>query len=46
MVSIQKDKKGCCYFISHKRCGITEGTFFTLDELVEIRDLINEIVKK
>ncbi len=43
MASVVKDKKGKTYFVSHKRCGVTEGVFFTLSELMEIRDRINEI---
>ena len=42
-VSIKKDRKGPCFFVSHKRCGITEGVYFTLDELREIGKLLNEI---
>lgn len=45
MATVKKDKKGDSYFISHKRCGITEGTFFTVSELIEIRDQINEILE-
>lgn len=45
MASVVKDKKGTCYFVSHIRVGITEGTFFSLEELIEIRDQINDIVR-
>lgn len=45
MVSVVKDSKGPTYIISHKRSGITVSEFFCLDELKEIRDLINEILK-
>ena len=45
MAKVVKDKKGNCYFVSHVRCGVTEGTFFSLDELLEIRDQINDIVR-
>jgi hypothetical protein len=44
MASVKQDNKGSSFYISHKRCGVTEGTFFTLEELVEIRDQINEIL--
>lgn len=43
MASVKQDHKGSSFYISHKRCGVTEGTFFTREELVEIRDQINEI---
>ena len=36
MAKVVKDKKGNCFFVSHVRCGVTEGTFFSLDELLEI----------
>ena len=44
MASVVKDKKGATYFVSHRRCGVTEGLFLSLDELLEIRDQINNIV--
>lgn len=45
MASVKQDHKGSSFYISHKRCGVTEGTFFSLEELVEIRDEINNILK-
>lgn len=45
MAKVVKDKKGNCYFVSHMRCGITEGTFFTLSDLLQIRDQINDIMR-
>ena len=44
MASVKQDRKGSSFYVSHQRCGFTEGTFFTLEELVEIRDQINEIL--
>lgn len=43
-VSVKKDKKGPCYFVSHKRCGITEGIWLSVNELVELRKLLEDIV--
>ena len=45
MAKVVKDKKGNCYFVSHVRCGVTEGTFFSMEELLEIRDQINDILR-
>ena len=45
MASVVKDKKGATYFVSHRRCGVTEGLFLSLDELLEIRDQINDILR-
>lgn len=30
-VKIEKDKKGACYIVSHKRCGVTECLFMTVN---------------
>ena len=43
-VSVKKDKKGKCYFVSHRRCGVTEGVFLTMDELIELKTQLDEIV--
>jgi hypothetical protein len=43
-VSVSKDNKGLCYFLSHKRCGMTEGVFLTLDELKELKEILNKII--
>lgn len=45
MVTIKKDNKGLCYVISHKRSGVTIAEFFTLEELIEIKQQIEEILK-
>jgi len=44
MASVKKDSKGDTYFVSHRRVGVTEGIFLTLEELIEIRDQINDIL--
>lgn len=43
-VTVKKDKKGPCFFLSHKRVSFTEGIWLTLDELKELKKLIEEIV--
>lgn len=43
MASVTKDRKGDTYFVSHVRCGATEGVFLTFNELLDIRDMINDI---
>ena len=45
MASVVKDKKGNTFFVSHIRCGVTEGVFLTFGELLEVRDQINDIVR-
>lgn len=40
MVQITKDKKGKCYIVSHKRCGITESLFLTKEELYEVANIV------
>lgn len=37
---ISKDKKGNCYIVSHKRCGMTECIWLTEDELKELKKLL------
>ena len=44
-VSIVKDRKGRCWYLSHRRCGVTEGIFVTQDELLEIHDEIGKLIK-
>lgn len=39
---IQKDRKGKCYILSHKRCGVTECLFLTEDELIALKYMLNE----
>ena len=41
-LSIRKDQKGPSYFVSHKRCGMTEGLWLTYEELVELKRLLEE----
>lgn len=47
---IEKDKKGDCWIISHKRCGVTEQLFVTIEELyviaMESRKILDEWSKK
>lgn len=42
-VSVKKDRKGRCWFVSHRRCGCMEGIFLTPEELNELRQLLNEM---
>lgn len=42
-LTIKKDHKGPCYFVSHKRCGITEGVWLNMDELRELKKLLEDI---
>ena len=41
-VKIEKDKKGACYIISHKRCGYHEQIFLTPDELAELHQILSK----
>lgn len=41
MVEIAKDSKSRCLFVSHKRCGMTEGIWLTPEELEELRVILN-----
>ena len=43
-VSVKKDRKGPCYFVSHKRCGITEGIWLTPEEIRELRTKLDDVV--
>jgi len=43
-VNVIKDRKGPCFFISHKRVGFTEGIWLSLDELIELRRLLDDIL--
>jgi hypothetical protein len=45
MASVVKDSKGPSYIVSTKRCGITQAIFVSPEELVEIRDQIDKILK-
>jgi hypothetical protein len=42
-VKVEKDKKGKCYIVSHKRCGITESIFLTKEELIALREQISSL---
>jgi len=42
-LTVKKDRKGPSYFVSHRRCGITEGMWLTLDELQELKKLLEDI---
>ena len=44
MVTLKKDRKGPCWIMSHRRCGITETVFLTEEELMELRVLINDMI--
>ena len=39
-LQLEKDKKGKCYILSHKRCGITECIWLTSDELQQLDIMI------
>ena len=41
-VTIVKDKKGPCFFLSHKRCGITEGIWLSPSEMDELGRILRE----
>lgn len=41
-VKIEKDRKGACYIISHKRCGYHEQIFLTPDELAELYQILSK----
>ena len=43
-VSVKKDKKGKCWYVSHKRIGFTEGIFLTMDELIELKNQLEDVV--
>ena len=43
MVTIDKDKKGGAYIVSHLRCGYHECIWLTDDELKQLRDSLNEM---
>ena len=43
-VSVKKDRKGPCFFVSHQRCGFTEGIWLTVDELKELKMLLDDLV--
>ena len=45
-MELTKDRKGDCWVLSHKRCGITESMFVTEDELLELSGLIFDIFEK
>ena len=42
-ISVRKDGKGSAYIISHKRCGVTECLFVTLQELGELKEQIEKL---
>lgn len=39
-LQLKQDKKGKCYILSHKRCGITECIWLTSDELQQLDIMI------
>ena len=43
MVSVEKDKKGSAYFVSHMRCGYHECIGLTEDELKELNEELNKM---
>lgn len=46
MASVVKDSKGPSYIISVKRCGITQALFVSPEDLREIKDKIDKILKE
>ena len=42
-VSVKKDRKGRCWYVSHRRVGVTEGIFLTPEELRELKKLLEDI---
>lgn len=43
-MDVEKDKKGLCYILSHKRCGYHESMFVTKRELIELREKIDNVL--
>lgn len=43
MVSVEKDKKGGAYIVTHLRCGFHECIWLTQQELKELRTQLNEM---
>lgn len=45
-MKVEKDSKGDCWIISHRRCGVTECIFVTIEELFvlafESRKILDE----
>lgn len=41
-VRLEKDRKGNCYILSHKRCWVTECLFLTEEELIALKYMLNE----
>ena len=39
-VTIEKDKKGAAYCVSHLRAGYHECIWLTIDELKELREIL------
>lgn len=39
---IDKDKKGKCFILSHKRCGVTESVWLDEDEILELGMLVRK----
>ena len=43
-VSVKKDKKGSAFVVQHVRCGYHECIWLTVDELKELKMLLDELV--
>ena len=43
MVSLEKDKKGSAYIVSHLRCEYHEQIWLSRDELRQLRDELNNM---
>lgn len=43
-VKVEKDKKGACYIISHKRCGYHEHIFLTPEEMIELHQELGKVL--
>lgn len=46
MVSVEKDKKGGAYIVSHMRCGYHECIWLTQQELTELQKVLNELLSE
>lgn len=41
-MKLERDRKGRCWVVSHRRCGVTEYLFLTPEELQELGTLIRD----
>lgn len=43
-MTVEKDKKGACWIVSHKRAGYHEQIFLTDEELAELYTILTEML--